>query len=271
MPELPEVETTLRGISPYLLGQKIDKLVVRERRLRWPIKANLHTIVNGTTVSKLYRRGKYIIVDLKDNGLLVHLGMSGTMRVLLEPEPPGKHDHFDLVNNYGQIIRYRDPRKFGSLLYYKGDVAAHPRIASMGVEPLTDDFHANYLFRISRKKSVAVKTLIMDGRVVVGVGNIYASEALHMAGVSPLRDCNRISVKRYERIVESVKQVLTQAIQQGGTTLKDFVGADGSRGYFEQSLAVYGRESQPCHNCGGIVRRTVQAQRATYYCGRCQR
>ena len=271
MPELPEVETTLRGISPYLLNRKIDQLVVRESRLRWPIKRNLPAIVKGNTVTRIYRRGKYIVIEMEDHGMLIHLGMSGTMRVLLGAERPGKHDHFDLVNELGQVIRYRDPRKFGSLLYFRGDVATHPRVAGMGVEPLTEDFHASYLYLVSRKKSVAAKTFIMDGRVVVGVGNIYASEALHIAGVNPLRSCNRISNQRYVKIVEAIQQVLFRAIEQGGTTLKDFVGADGSRGYFEQSLSVYGREGKPCFNCGNLIRRVVQAQRATYYCRTCQK
>lgn len=270
MPELPEVETTLRGISPYLLNHKIAKLVVRERQLRWPVKPGLERLVNGKTVQALHRRGKYIIVDFEESGLMIHLGMSGSMRVLLHDEPPNKHDHFDLVNETGQVIRYRDPRKFGSLLYYKGDPSDHPRIAGLGVEPLTADFNAAYLYQLARRKSVSVKTFLMDGRIVVGVGNIYASESLHIAGINPTRACNKISGARYLLIADAVKQVLTGAIKQGGTTLKDFVTADGSKGYFEQSLSVYGREGQPCLNCDGIVRRIVQSQRATYYCCRCQ-
>ena len=269
MPELPEVETTIRGITPFLEGKVLRNVIIRERRLRWPVIPELASLVDGLSVTRLDRRGKYILIYLDRGGLIIHLGMSGSMRVVLEPEEPQKHDHFDLVNNDGQIIRYRDPRKFGSLLYFEGDPQAHPRLAGLGVEPLTDAFDGELLFNLSKKKNVCVKTFLMDGRVVVGVGNIYASESLHLAGINPLRKCSRISLDRYRKLAETVKKVLALAINRGGTTLQDFVGVDGSPGYFEQELMVYGRAGDACDNCGEPIRKVVISQRSTYYCA-CQ-
>ncbi len=266
MPELPEVETTVRGIAPFLEGKVLRNMVVRESRLRWPIVTELASLVDGLNVTRLERRGKYILIHLDRGGLIIHLGMSGSMRVLLESETPQKHDHFDLVNGDGQIIRYRDPRRFGSLLYSQGDPREHPRLAGLGVEPLTDAFDGAFLYDASKKKNICVKTFLMDGRVVVGVGNIYASESLHLSGINPLRKCSRISLDRYNRLAETVKCVLELAIERGGTTLQDFVGVDGSPGYFEQELLVYGRAGDTCGSCGELIRKVVISQRATYYC-----
>jgi formamidopyrimidine-DNA glycosylase len=266
MPELPEVETTVRGIAPFLEGKVLRNVIIRESRLRWPVIPELASLVDGLNVTRLQRRGKYILIHLERGGLIIHLGMSGSMRVLLEPQKPQKHDHFDLVNSAGQIIRYRDPRKFGSLLYFQGDPREHPRLAGLGVEPLTDVFDGEFLYNRSKKKNICVKTFLMDGRIVVGVGNIYASESLHLAGINPLRKCSRISLDRYRHLAKTVKKVLELAIERGGTTLQDFVGVDGSPGYFEQELMVYGRAGHTCDNCGESIRKVVISQRATYYC-----
>ena len=271
MPELPEVETTANGIRPYLEGQIIGQLIVRERQLRWPIPAGLEKSVNGKNVTKIERKGKYILIHLDTGGLIIHLGMSGSIRVLRTPEPPGKHDHFDLINKSGQIVRYRDPRKFGCLLYCSSSLYDHPRLQALGVEPLTQDFNGKWFYALSKKKTIPVKTFIMDGRIVVGIGNIYASEALFDAGIHPLRKCSRISLPRYTRLVESIQKILNQAIAKGGTTLQDFVGADGMPGYFEQALAVYGREGKSCIQCMSSIKRVVISQRSTFYCPQCQK
>ncbi len=270
MPELPEVETTLNGIRPFLQGLKIIRLDVRQRNLRWPIVENLEGRIVDSRVVRLQRRGKYILVHLEHGGLIIHLGMSGSMRVLLNSESPGRHDHFDIINQHGQIIRYRDPRRFGCLLYTPDDPLQHPRLVSLGVEPLGDDFTGDSLYRLSRKRTSSIKSFLMDGRIVVGVGNIYASEALFLAGIRPLRPCGRISLSRYRILAEAVRTILTKAVKQGGTTLQDFVGADGSAGYFAQSLSVYGREGEKCLQCSTTIKRRVIAQRSTFYCPRCQ-
>lgn len=270
MPELPEVETTLNGIRPYLEGLKIARLEVRQRKLRWSIPENLEHEVEGADVVALQRRGKYILVHLVRGGLLIHLGMSGSMRVLLNNELPGKHDHFDIINQCGQIIRYRDPRKFGCLLHTSKDLLQHPRLIDLGVEPLSDDFTAPNLYRLSRKRLTPIKSFIMDGKIVVGVGNIYASEALFLAGIHPMRQCGKLSLVRYRKLVDAVRYILVRAIRQGGTTLQDFTGADGAPGYFEQSLSVYQREGDRCIKCAAGIKRRVIAQRSAFYCPKCQ-
>jgi formamidopyrimidine-DNA glycosylase len=271
MPELPEVETTVKGIRPYLQDHDIQKLVVRERRLRWPIPAGLENRVKGKRVVNLYRRGKYIVVEFQTGGMIIHLGMSGSMRVLLESEHPGKHDHFDIVNHKGGVIRYRDPRRFGCLLFSEDVVANHPRLEGLGVEPLSEEFTGEFLYQQSRSRNVCVKTFIMNAATVVGVGNIYASEALFLSGIHPSRKCSRISFSRYSRLVVTIQDVLEKAIAKGGTTLQDFVGADGSPGYFDQKLRVYGREGNPCCHCSGVIRKIVIGQRSTFYCPACQK
>ena len=271
MPELPEVETTLNGIRPYLEGRTIHRLRVRERRLRWPIAAGLEARLRDQPVTGLFRRGKYIVIRLPTGSLIVHLGMSGSLRVLLRAQAAAKHDHFDLIMQTGTIIRYHDPRRFGCLLWTAGNPLQHVRLAGLGVEPLSDEFNGERLFRASRRSRVAVKSLLMNGRVVVGVGNIYASESLFDAGIHPLRASNRIALPRYVRLAQSVKTILQAAIAQGGTTLRDFVQADGTAGYFRQVLNVYERDRQPCRHCTAPIRRRVVAQRSTFYCGQCQR
>ena len=271
MPELPEVETTLNGLRPWLLGARIARLVVRERRLRWPIEARLENKLRGRTVAAMRRRGKYLLIDLDRGGLLIHLGMSGSFRVLSEDAAAGSHDHYDLVSDRGPIIRYRDPRRFGALLWTAGDPMAHPRVRTLGVEPLEASLSGAYLRHAAAGRKLAVKGLLMDGRVVAGVGNIYASEALFDAGIHPLRGCHRVSEARYGRLVKSMRKILKRAIRQGGSTIRDFAGADGRPGYFEQQLRVYGREGEPCRRCGARIRNLVIGQRSTFYCPGCQR
>ena len=275
MPELPEVETTLNGLRPALLGAKIARLVVRERRLRWPIEARLENKIRGRTVTAMRRRGKYIIIALDRGGLLMHLGMSGSFRVLARSAAAEVHDHYDLVTDRGRIIRYRDPRRFGCLLWAAGDPMAHERIRALGVEPLESRFTGKHLRAAARGRTLAVKSLLMNGQIVVGVGNIYASEALFDAGIHPLRGCHRISEARYQRLVESVQKILGAAILRGGSTIRDFAGADGQPGYFEQELMVYGREGEPCRRCGQENARPIRnitiGQRSTFYCPGCQR
>ncbi|NKB75954.1 MAG: bifunctional DNA-formamidopyrimidine glycosylase/DNA-(apurinic or apyrimidinic site) lyase [Gammaproteobacteria bacterium] len=271
MPELPEVETTLRGIEPFLTNQNLSRLQVRNRSLRWPVEHGLESAVANRRIKYLQRRGKYILIHFDQGGLIIHLGMSGSMRVLFENEVSGPHDHFDLVTERGVIIRYRDPRRFGCLLYVDAQVESHDRLIDLGVEPLTDDLTGKYLYDQAKAKRTSVKVLIMNGKIVVGVGNIYASESLFAAGIHPARRCDRVSQLRYENLAISIKRILHRSIKQGGTTLQDFVGADGSPGYFEQKLAVYGRKGEACFRCGGEVRSVVLGQRSTFYCAVCQR
>ncbi len=261
----------MRGIRPYLLDQSIRQLVIREPKLRWPIPKNLPGKIKNQRVRDVERKGKYILIHLDTGGLLMHLGMSGSFRVLLTPESPGKHDHFDIVNYSGQIIRYRDPRKFGCLLYSSSNIYDHPRLLNLGIEPFSPEFTGAFLYKKSKTRKVPVKTLIMDGKIVVGVGNIYASEALFDAGINPNRNCSRIAQPRFNRLVDSIQQILNDAIEKGGTTLQDFTAVDGSPGYFEQSLGVYGRENQPCIICQANICKSVISQRSTFFCPKCQR
>ncbi len=270
MPELPEVETTLRGIEKALIGEKIVHLQVRESRLRWPIPDDLGERIAGRRIVSLRRRAKYILINLEHGSLIWHLGMSGSMRIVDGATALRKHDHVDLQLNNGVLLRYNDPRRFGCLLWAE-DALVHPLLATLGPEPLSEAFDGSYLHKKSRGRRVAVKSFIMDQKVVVGVGNIYASEALFLAGIRPARSASRISHVRYEILAKKIKQVLQQAIEQGGTTLRDFSQADGRPGYFEQQLNVYGRQNQPCTRCGHAIHNKVIGQRASYYCPTCQR
>lgn len=270
MPELPEVETTKRGIAPHIEGQKISRLTVRDSRLRWPIPEELPEQVQDQTILKVSRRGKYLVIQLDQGSLLIHLGMSGNLRILFDDPTPNKHDHFDIEFHNGTRLRYHDPRRFGALLYTEADVAAHELISHLGPEPLSEAFSADYLYQISRKRKTKIKTLIMDARVVVGAGNIYANEALFLSGIYPHKQAGKISRVACERLVAAIKQVLSQAIEQGGTTLKDFVGGDGKPGYFAQSLNVYGRAGLPCLKCQTLIKETRTNNRSTCYCTRCQ-
>lgn len=274
MPELPEVETTLRGIEPALLGQRIEALVVRNPALRWPIPDTVQRAV-GQTVTRLERRAKYILMELGGNppagGLLCHLGMSGSLRIVDDGALPRKHDHFDIVLANELCIRYHDPRRFGTLLWWDAPAMEHPLLKELGPEPLTADFTGQHLWQRSRGLKVAVKNFVMNGKVVVGVGNIYASEALYMAGIHPSRPAGRVSLARYKALAEAIKDVLGRAIREGGTTLRDFVNPESEPGYFAQNLLVYEREGNACFQCGGPIRRKVIGQRSSYYCPSCQR
>ena len=271
MPELPEVETTLRGISPHLLGAAIDRLLVRERRLRRPVPVDTETQVKGQRIQALGRRGKYLLLGLERGTILIHLGMSGSLRVLRSATPAAKHDHLDLCLRGGTCLRMRDPRRFGVFLWTPDPPADHPLLARLGPEPLGPGFDGEHLYLHSRGRRCPVKTFIMDASLVVGVGNIYANESLHLAGIHPGRPCNRIGRERYLRLAAAIRQVLARAIDQGGTTLRDFVQEDGNPGYFALSLKVYGRAGQPCPGCGAPIRQRRIGQRSSFYCSRCQR
>lgn len=272
MPELPEVEITRRGIAPFLESAEIRRLVVRNRSLRWPVPPSLEDRVTGRTIRFVDRRGKYLLFGMDGGGMLLHLGMSGSLRVLGRPvPPPGPHDHFDLETGDGHTMRFRDPRRFGCLLWQPGAIHHHPLLKELGVEPLSAEFNGDMLWAGGRFRRTAIKNILMNARVVVGVGNIYASEALFDAGIHPARTGNRITRRRYQALASAVRATLQQAIEQGGTTLRDFTGATGNPGYFHRSLRVYGREGEPCERCRAPVRRVVTGQRATFYCPGCQR
>jgi formamidopyrimidine-DNA glycosylase len=271
MPELPEVETTRRGIRPALVGRRIEKFDLREPRLRWPVEPRLAVEIAGQRVVDVRRRAKYLLIDLERGTLIVHLGMSGSLRVMPATAPRLLHDHYDLVLDSGRCLRFNDPRRFGSLHWCPGDPEAHELLAGLGPEPLEPSFDAEYLARLARGRKVAVKLFLMDQRVVVGVGNIYASEALFRAGVRPRRAAGRLRRADWVRVVEAVRGVLADAIRRGGTTLRDYVNADGTPGYFRQELHVYERTGEPCRRCATPIRHLVQGQRSTYFCPACQR
>jgi formamidopyrimidine-DNA glycosylase len=271
VPELPEVETTKRGISRALLGHRVLNAVVRERRLRWPIAANFEAAVHGGTVRRVERRAKYILLGFDDGSLILHLGMSGSLRLVKPGTPPRTHDHWDLEMDSGWVLRFHDPRRFGSLHWTEGDPNKHPLLLKLAPEPLSEAFDADYLYRATRKRSVAIKQLLMNSAVVVGVGNIYASEALFHAGVAPRRMARRIGKIEAAKLVKAVKQVLTAAIKIGGTTLRDYVDPEGSPGYFRQKLFVYERAGSACRVYKSTVKQFAQGQRSTYWCSTCQR
>ncbi len=271
MPELPEVETTKRGIEKYLKGYVLDGVKIRQGRLRWPVGEEIQAL-EGQVIKSVTRRAKYILVEFEAGYALWHLGMSGSLRLveLGEAENFGKHDHIDWKLSSGKILRYHDPRRFGALLWVE-DPVDNNYINHLGPEPLSEEFDAAYLYKKSRGKKVPIKTFIMDGKVVVGVGNIYANESLFLAGIKPTTPAGKISKARMEKLVLHIKQVLAAAIEQGGTTLKDFVGGDGKPGYFAQQLNVYGRGGEKCVTCKKILKEIRQGQRATVYCSFCQR
>jgi len=270
MPELPEVETTLRGIAPALAGRSIESVVVRNPSLRWPIPAEIHNAL-GRTVANCRRRAKYLLIELGGGGLLMHLGMSGSLRICDPADVPRKHDHYDLLLDDGHCLRFNDPRRFGALLWWDHPAEDHELLRELGPEPLGDDFSGPYLWRRSRGRKAAVKNFIMDGRIVVGVGNIYASESLFMAGIHPSRPAGHIAQARYDALVLAIRDVLARAIRHGGTTLRDYLNSDSRPGYFARELLVYEREGQPCFRCGTPIRRRVIGQRSSYYCVKCQR
>jgi formamidopyrimidine-DNA glycosylase len=270
MPELPEVETTRRGIEPHLLGRRIRALQLRRDGLRWPIPSEIRTELAGQRIVAVRRRAKYLLLDTEPGSALLHLGMSGSLRILPAGLPPGPHDHVDLELDDGHLLRFTDPRRFGCLLWQPAGTV-HSLLAALGPEPLEPGFEGDYLFEQSRGRRGAVKNFLMDQAVVVGVGNIYAAESLYRAGIDPRRAAGRIARARYQMLADAVRSVLGEAIARGGTTLRDFLAPDGAPGYFELELQVYGREGESCHGCGGMLRSERIGQRASVWCPRCQR
>jgi formamidopyrimidine-DNA glycosylase len=270
MPELPEVETTRQGILPHLLKQTVTRVIVRQPSLRWPVPERLSKILKGEALQDIQRRGKYLLLYFSCGCLILHLGMSGKLRVLSQAVAPSKHDHCDIIFANGVVLRFNDPRRFGAILWTEDDPLQHPLLVNLGVEPLLNGFTSSYLYRMTRGKKVAIKQLIMDAKIVVGVGNIYANEALFLSHLLPERPANSLTQKEAGALVANIKKVLRQAIKVGGTTLKDFLSADGKPGYFAQQLKVYGREGLPCYICQQRIAQTRQGQRSTYFCIKCQ-
>lgn len=271
MPELPEVETTRRGLEPHVARRRIVALTVREPRLRWRIPDDLPAKVAGQRIIGTGRRAKYLLIGLESGTLIVHLGMSGTLRVLPADSPRVAHDHYDLLLDSGKILRFNDPRRFGSLHYTSGDPHQHPLLARLAPEPFDPAFDAEYLWRTTRRRRASIKQVLMNSRLVVGVGNIYASESLFRSRIRPRRRAQSLSREEANRLVKSVRAVLSMAIEVGGTTLRDYVGADGDPGYFRQKLYVYERAGKACRVCGTVVRQLTQQGRSTYYCSSCQK
>ena len=269
MPELPEVETSRRGIEPHIINTRVVGVVVRNRSLRWPVSKTVDRALLGKTITSVTRRAKYLLVNTDSGSAILHLGMSGSVFIVDRDTPAGVHDHVDIEFDSGKTMRFRDPRRFGSL-HWSRIPLQHKLLKSLGPEPLGDEFDAKYLWGKSRGRRVSVKQFIMNAQVVVGVGNIYASEALFLACINPRRAAGRIALQRYERLVVVIKNVLANAITAGGTTLRDFYGGDGEAGYFQQQLEAYGREGEPCRRCNSPITAIVQGQRSTYYCKRCQ-
>jgi formamidopyrimidine-DNA glycosylase len=271
MPELPEVETTRRGSEPHLVGATIDSLVLRTAKLRWPLDPAMAAAIAGQTIQAVQRRAKYLLIRLDSTTLLLHLGMSGALRLVPFGTPAGKHDHVDLLLASGLVLRLQDPRKFGALLWVSGDPLQHPLLSRLGPEPLSAEFSGAYLKRVAAGRRLAVKPLIMDQQVVVGVGNIYASEALFRSGIRPTLAAGRLTLKRWTQLVRDIQLVLEQAIAAGGTTLQDFHQSDGRPGYFRQQLLVYGRAGEPCTVCHEPIEQLRLGQRSTFFCRRCQK
>jgi len=271
MPELPEVEVTRRGLAAHLTGLTVADAVIRNAQLRWPIPKNLPKLLRGQTIRALGRRGKYLLVEFEHGTLILHLGMSGSLRILPAGTPPEKHDHFDLLLGNGALMRLRDPRRFGAVLWHGGDVRTHPLLDGLGSEPLEGNFDARYLYQATRGRSIAIKQLIMDSRIVVGVGNIYANEALFRAGIKPQLAAGKLSLPRCAKLVEEIRATLTEAIRLGGSSLRDFVDTSGQPGYFQQHYWVYGRGGEPCRRCGSLIKQIRQGQRSSFYCGSCQK
>ena len=274
MPELPEVETTRRGIAPHCENQVIARVIVRDSRLRWPVPDNLAELIEGATINEVDRRAKYLLIRVARGDvtgtLIVHLGMSGSLRVITDLSEPLRHDHIELTLQTGVRLRFNDPRRFGCWLW-SDTPDSHPLLASLGPEPLAPEFNGPLLYRLSRGRQMPVKSFIMDNHIVVGVGNIYANEALFKAGIHPKRAAGRISLARYHRLATEVRETLSAAILMGGTTLRDFVNSDGKPGYFAQSLLVYGRGGEACQECGKQLKEIRMNQRTTVYCSHCQR
>jgi formamidopyrimidine-DNA glycosylase len=271
MPELPEVETTRRGIAPHITGRIVAQVLVREPRLRWPVPHELVEQLPGQTILAVGRRGKYLLLGTATGTALVHLGMSGSLRFIETVTPPGTHDHVDIVFTDGCALRFRDPRRFGSLLWTTHPSEEHPLLRDLGPEPLDEGFSGDYLSAAARGRKVAVKPFIMNSHVVVGIGNIYANEALYLAGIHPRRAAGRIGRDRYDRLAAAIRRVLNESITAGGTTLRDFINGVGEPGYFAIHLHVYGRAGEPCPACTQPIREIRQGQRSTFYCPACQK
>ena len=272
MPELPEVETTRRGIAPHLIGKTIARVRIRDSRLRWPVPDQLVRVLRGQTVKQLQRRAKYLLLEVEAGTVIIHLGMSGSLRIVANTDPPGAYDHVEIVLTDGACLRMRDPRRFGCVLWWHGgNVLPHRLLRDLGPEPLSAEFNGDYLYRRSRQRSLSVKGFVMDSKVVAGVGNIYANEALYRSGIHPARRAGRISRARYSRLADSIRLTLSEAIRAGGTTLRDFVDGQGNPGYFRQCLDVYGRADEPCRGCGHLIRTRKLNQRSSFFCPVCQR
>ena len=272
MPELPEVETTKKGIQPYLENSTITGVIIRQFSLRWPIANDLADVLTNQIINRVSRRAKYLLIEFDKGTLMIHLGMSGSLRILdkLEQGILGKHDHIDIELSNGYILRYNDPRRFGSVLWTSDPISQHKLIAHLGPEPLLKEFNAEYLQRQAQLKRCSVKTLIMNGKVVVGVGNIYANESLFLANIHPRISAQSMSISQSVKLTEQIKSVLSRAIKSGGTTLKDFTNSDGKPGYFAQHLNIYGRKGEDCFICKSRIQHYKESQRATYYCPLCQ-
>ena len=268
MPELPEVETTLHGVKPWITNRNIQSIVVRNPNLRWPVA--LPDFLVGKKISKVWRRGKYLILNVGTGAMIAHLGMSGSLRIVDPDEAVRIHDHLDIEFSRGIVLRYNDPRRFGSWHYYEGNPLDHWLLCKLGLEPLSEEFCAEFLHRKSRSKLQSVKAFIMDAKVVVGVGNIYASEALFHAGIRPSAKACRLSFASYENLVKAIKRLLTDSIRIGGTTLRDFVSPSGQPGYFQQTLNVYGREGKACKICSATLKKVLITQRSSVFCPECQ-
>lgn len=268
MPELPEVETSRRGIEPHLVGNILHYAIVRNSKLRWPVSEKIKTLLDEPILS-VKRRAKYLLIELNQGWIIVHLGMSGSVRILPEEQPEEKHDHIDLVFRDGKVLRYTDPRRFGAWLWCE-DLATSPVLAHLGPEPLSAQFNAQYLYQQSKNKKIAIKPWLMDNKLVVGVGNIYANEALFSSGIMPDRKASSLTEQECDVLVNAIKAVLTRSIEQGGTTLKDFLQSDGKPGYFAQELFVYGRKDKACLICGHTIESIKQGQRSTFFCRHCQ-
>lgn len=271
MPELPEVETTCRGVAPHIIGQTIAQVLVRQHQLRWPVPDTLAETLKGQLMLGVTRRAKYLLFSTESGTLLVHLGMSGSLRILSATQTPGKHDHIDIIFTNGTILRYNDPRRFGAMLWTTAPIAEHVLLNALGPEPLSPDFSGELLYAKAKGRKMPIKSFIMDSHIVVGVGNIYANEALFMAGILPTRPAGKVSLARYQRLAECIRVVLRHSIEQGGTTLRDFVNEDGKPGYFKQQLRVYGRTGLPCVTCAQPLTEVRLANRSTVFCRVCQR
>ncbi|WP_461482381.1 bifunctional DNA-formamidopyrimidine glycosylase/DNA-(apurinic or apyrimidinic site) lyase [Porticoccus sp.] len=271
MPELPEVVVTLRGVSPHIVGKRVVSVAVREARLRWPVPEELPALLCGQALLEGRQRGKYLLFRFAEGHLMIHLGMSGSLRIVRPDTPVGKHDHVDITFADGTVLRYTDPRRFGTIQWLVDAPEQHPLLCHLGPEPFAEAFSGDYLYQASRGRKVPVKQFLMDNKVVVGVGNIYANESLFRSGIRPTVAAGKVSRARFGVLAEQVREVLARAIEQGGTTLRDFVGGDGKPGYFKQQLYVYGRGGENCLQCGALLREVRQGQRATVYCPGCQR